>query len=85
MHEKTGLEGALEIEAVMADDSLVLEYMQGSSCRLMMADPRGNVRPLFQYELAPLTSSNGPSYWMLSTWFVFLRDQSVARVTRIPS
>lgn len=79
------LEGALEIEAVMADDSLVLEYMHGSSCRLMVADPKGNVRPLFPYELAPLTASNGPSFWMLSTWFVFLQDQSVARVTRMPS
>jgi len=77
--------GALVIDEVMADDSLVLEYMYGSSCSLMMADPEGNVRPLLPYELAPLTVSNGPSFWMLSTWFVFLHDQSVARVTRMPS
>jgi Bacterial Ig-like domain (group 2) len=79
------VEGALVIDEVMADDSLVLEYMHGSSCRLMMADPKGNIRPLFPYELAPLTVSNGPSFWTLSTWFVFLHDQSVARVTRMPS
>lgn len=79
------VEGALAIDEVMADDSLVLEYMHGTSCRLMMADPKGNVRPLFSYDLAPLTASNGPSFWMLSTWFVFLHDQSVARVTRMPN
>lgn len=79
------VEGTLAIDEVMADDSLVLEYMHGSTCGLMMADPQGNVRPLLPYELAPLTASNGPSYWMLSTWFVFLHNQSIARVSRMPS
>jgi outer membrane protein assembly factor BamB len=77
--------GAVQVEAVMADDSLIFEYLQDDHSRLMLADPRGNVLPLLPYDLAPLTGSNGPSYWMLSTWFVFLHDQSIARVSRMPS
>ena len=78
-------EGAVMVEEVMADDSLIFEYLHNARCRLMIADPRGNVLPLLPYDLAPLSGSNGPSYWMLSTWFVFLRDQSIARVSRMPS
>ncbi len=76
--------GAVQVETVMADDSLIFEYLHDAHCHLMVADPSGNVLPLLPYDLAPLTGSNGPSYWMLSTWFVFLHDQSIARVSRTP-
>jgi hypothetical protein len=46
----------------------------------MLADQGGNVLPLLPYDLAQLTGPNGPSYWTLSNWFVFLHDQSIARV-----
>ena len=78
-------EGAVQIESVMADDSLIFEYLHDAQSHLMLADPHGNVLPLLPYDLAPLTGSNGPSYWMLGTWFVFLHDQSIARVSRTPS
>lgn len=78
-------EGAVQLESVMADDSLIFEYLHDAHSRLMLADPGGNVLPLLPYDLAQLTASNGPSYWMLSTWFVFLHDQSIARVSRMPS
>ena len=77
--------GAVQVETVMADDSLIFEYLHGAHSQLMLADPSGNVLPLLPYDLAPLTGSNGPSYWTLSTWFVFLHDQSIARVSRMPS
>jgi hypothetical protein len=78
-------EGAVQLESVMADDSLIFEYLHDAHSRLMLADPGGNVLPLLPYDLAQLTASNGPSYWTLSTWFAFLHDQSIARVSRMPS
>jgi len=77
--------GAVQVETVMADDSLIFEYLHDAHTHLMIADPRGNVLLLLPYDLAPLTGFDGPSYWMLSTWFVFLHDQSIARVSRMPS
>jgi hypothetical protein len=77
--------GTVQVETVMADDSLSFKYLDDGHSRLMLADPGGNVLPLLPCDLAPLTGSNGPSYWMFSTWFVFLHDQSIARVSRMPS
>lgn len=77
-------DGTIQLEMVMADDSLVFEYLHDTQTRLMMADPRGNVLPLLPYDLAAPTGSNGPSYWTLGTWFVFLHDQSIASVSRTP-
>jgi hypothetical protein len=77
-------DGTIQLEMVLADDSLVFEYLHDAQTRLMIADPHGNVLPLLPYDLAAPTGSNGPSYWTLGTWFVFLHDQSIASVSRAP-
>jgi outer membrane protein assembly factor BamB len=77
-------EGSIAIESVMADDSLVFMYLHDAHTRLMITDPHGNVFPFLPFDLAGPTGSNGPSYWTLGTWFVFLNDQSLARVSRTP-
>jgi hypothetical protein len=75
-------QGAVQLDGIMSDDSVIFEHLHDGQSRLMMADPTGNVKLLLPYSLSPLTGFNGPSYWGLSTWFIFLNDQSIARVSR---